>query len=189
MSRYLLRKVVLYVLTFFVAVSVDWAIPRLMPGDPISGLLARLQADPTAAEELQGYFTKSFGLDRPLWQQYLDFWRGLVQGDLGPSIAYVGSSVSDLLWAAVPYTLALLAAGDRLQLHRREPRRRARGAAEGARQHRAAGLVPADRDAVHVARARARVLRRLQVGAPPRLGRIRLLPAARMELGVRPQLR
>jgi peptide/nickel transport system permease protein len=107
-SRYLIRKVLLYLLTFVVAVSVDWAIPRLMPGDPITGLIARLRADPTAAEQLEGYFTESFGLDKPLWQQYLDFWRGLLQGDLGPSIAYVGSSVSDLLWAAVPYTLALL---------------------------------------------------------------------------------
>jgi peptide/nickel transport system permease protein len=108
MTSYLARKTSLYLLTFFVAVSVDWAIPRLMPGDPISGLIARLRADPTAAEELQGHFTESFGFDRPLWQQYLDFWRGLAKGDLGPSIAYVGSSVSDLLWNAVPYTLALL---------------------------------------------------------------------------------
>lgn len=108
MTRYLARKTSLYLLTFFVAVTVNFAIPRLMPGDPIAGLIARLQADPTAAEELSGYFSESFGLDQPLWRQYLDFWRGLLQGDLGPSIAYVGSSVSDLLWNAVPYTLALL---------------------------------------------------------------------------------
>ena len=108
MTAYLARKTSLYLLTFFVAVTVDWAIPRLMPGDPISGLIARLRADPTAAEELTGHFTESFGFDKPLWQQYLDFWRGLLHGDLGPSIAYVGSSVSDLLWNAVPYTLALL---------------------------------------------------------------------------------
>jgi peptide/nickel transport system permease protein len=107
-SLYLARKTFLYLVTFVVAVTVDWAIPRLMPGDPITGLIARLQADPTTAEELQGYFTESFGLDRPLWRQYLDFWHGLVQGDLGPSIAYVGSSVTDLLMNAVPYTLALL---------------------------------------------------------------------------------
>ena len=37
-----------------------------------------------------------------------NFWRGLLHGDLGLSIAYVGSSVSDLIWARVPYTLALL---------------------------------------------------------------------------------
>ena len=108
MARYLARKTSLYLLTFFVAVTVNFAIPRLMPGDPIAGLIARLQADPTAAEELSGYFSESFGLDEPLWRQYLDFWRGLLQGDLGPSIAYVGSNVSDLLLNAVPYTLALL---------------------------------------------------------------------------------
>ena len=108
MSRYLARKLLLYLVTFVVAVTIDWAIPRLMPGDPISGLIARLQTDPTAAEEMHGYFTESFGLDEPLWRQYLNFWLGLFHGDLGPSIAYVGSSVSDLIRAAIPYTLALL---------------------------------------------------------------------------------
>ena len=108
MTRYLARKLALYLTTFFVAVTIDWAIPRLMPGDPVQGLIARLRADSTASKELEGYFTRSFGLDRPLWQQYLDFWRGLFNGDLGQSITYVGSSVSELIWAATPYTLALL---------------------------------------------------------------------------------
>jgi peptide/nickel transport system permease protein len=107
LSRYLARKFAIYLLTFFVAVTIDWAIPRLMPGDPVSGLIARLQADPTAAQEMHGYFTESFGLDDPLWKQYLNFWLGLLHGDLGPSIAYVGTSVNDLIWEAVPYTLAL----------------------------------------------------------------------------------
>jgi peptide/nickel transport system permease protein len=107
-KRYLARKLVLYLLTFFVAVTIDWLIPRLMPGDPIAGLIARIQVNPTAAQELHGYFTESFGLDQPLWRQYLNFWLGLAHGDLGPSIAYVGSSVTDLIRAAIPYTLALL---------------------------------------------------------------------------------
>jgi peptide/nickel transport system permease protein len=107
-ARYLTRKIAIYLVTFFVAVTIDWAIPRLMPGNPVDGLIARLQADSTASQELHGYFTESFGLDQPLWQQYLTFWRGLLHGDLGPSIAYVGSSVSELIWAALPYTLALL---------------------------------------------------------------------------------
>jgi peptide/nickel transport system permease protein len=107
-TRFLARKIAIYLLTFFVAVTVNFAIPRLMPGDPIDGLIARFQADSTAAPELHGYFTESFGLDQPLWEQYLAYWRGLLQGDLGPSIAYIGSSVSGLIWAALPYTLALL---------------------------------------------------------------------------------
>ena len=108
MSRYFLRKSAIYLLTFFVAVSIDFAIPRLMPGNPIDSLIGRLQADSTASQELHGFFTESFGLDEPLWKQYLTFWRGLFHGDLGPSIAYVGSSVTELIWTAIPYTLALL---------------------------------------------------------------------------------
>lgn len=108
MKRYLARKIAIYLLTFFVAVSIDWAIPRLMPGNPIDGLISRLQADSTASQQLHGYFTESFGLDQPLWKQYLNFWYGLLHGDLGPSIAYVGSTVSELILQALPYTLALL---------------------------------------------------------------------------------
>ena len=108
MARYLARKTTIYLLTFFVAVSIDFAIPRLMPGDPVAGLISRLQADSTASQQLNGFFTDSFGLNEPLWKQYLTFWRGLLHGDLGPSIAYVGSTVSELIWQALPYTLALL---------------------------------------------------------------------------------
>ncbi len=108
MSRYLLRKITIYLLTFFVAVTIDWAIPRLMPGSPIDALIARLQTNATASETLHGFFTESFGLDKPLWSQYLSFWQGLLHGDLGPSITYVGSSVSELILKALPYTLALL---------------------------------------------------------------------------------
>ena len=108
MTRYLARKSLIYLLTFFVAVTIDFAIPRLMPGNPIDGLIARFQTNSNAAPELHGYFTESFGLNDPLWEQYLNFWRGLLQGDLGPSITYVGSSVSELIMQAVPYTLAIL---------------------------------------------------------------------------------
>jgi peptide/nickel transport system permease protein len=45
-GRYLFRKASFYAVTFVVAVTVDWAIPRFMPGDPIQGLLARMQAQP-----------------------------------------------------------------------------------------------------------------------------------------------
>jgi peptide/nickel transport system permease protein len=106
--RYLARKSFLYLLTFFFAVTIDWAIPRVMPGNPIDGLIARFQTNSTAAEDLHGFFTRAFGLDQPLWQQYLNFWQGLIHGDLGPSIAYTGTPVTQLIWHALPYTLALL---------------------------------------------------------------------------------
>ena len=108
MGRYLARKLAIYAVTFFVAVTIDWAIPRLMPGDPIDRLLSRMQAQPSASEALTGYYTQAFGFDVPLWQQYLNFWAALFHGDLGRSIANFPTPVSELILGALPYTLALL---------------------------------------------------------------------------------
>jgi peptide/nickel transport system permease protein len=108
MRRYLARKAGFYLLTFVVAVTIDWAIPRFMPGDPIQGLLARMQAQPGSAEALTGFYTKAFGLDVSLPEQYVNFWKGLFAGDLGISVWQFPRPVSSLIWHALPYTLALL---------------------------------------------------------------------------------
>jgi hypothetical protein len=73
-ARYLARKVVIYLLTFFVAVTIDWAIPRFMPGDPIEGSLAhaRPAGRTEAADRL---LHPGVRLRRPLWQQYPNFGR------------------------------------------------------------------------------------------------------------------
>ncbi len=97
-----------YLITFFVAVSIDWAIPRFMPGDPVQGLISRMHAQPESAEAISGYYTKAFGLDVPLWKQYLNFWVALFHGDLGTSIWQFPRPVSSVILHAVPYTLALL---------------------------------------------------------------------------------
>ncbi|HLU99000.1 MAG TPA: ABC transporter permease [Thermobifida alba] len=109
MRRYFGRKIFVYVLTFFAAVTINWMIPRLMPGDPIKSRLARASlSDSAAAEALYDYFNKMFGLDQPLWQQYLNFWVSLFQGDLGISIWNFPTPVTDLIMGAVPYSLGLL---------------------------------------------------------------------------------
>ena len=108
MRRYLARKVAFYLLTFVIAVTIDWAIPRFMPGDPIQGLLSRMQAQPGSQEALTGYYTEAFGLDAPWYEQYLNFWQGLFAGDLGTSVWQYPRPVSELILDAIPYTLALL---------------------------------------------------------------------------------
>jgi peptide/nickel transport system permease protein len=108
MARYLTRKICIYLVTFWVAVTIDWAIPRFMPGDPIQQLLSRMQAQPGAQQILTGYYTKAFGFNVPLWKQYLNFWAALFRGDLGRSIMDFPTPVSTLIFGALPYTLALL---------------------------------------------------------------------------------
>jgi peptide/nickel transport system permease protein len=108
MRQYFQRKLGIYALTFFVAVTVDWLIPRFMPGDPVQTMLARASLRPEASEAMQAYYTSVFGLDVPIWQQYLNFWNALLHGDLGVSIWLFPQPVTGVILRAVPYTIALL---------------------------------------------------------------------------------
>jgi peptide/nickel transport system permease protein len=49
--RYLTRKLITYVLAFFIGVTVDWALPHFMPGDPIQGMLSKYNVSNTAGYE------------------------------------------------------------------------------------------------------------------------------------------
>jgi peptide/nickel transport system permease protein len=102
------RKLLIYALTFWVAATIDWMIPRFMPGDPVQSLLSRYQVAPEALADLTAYYNGLFGLDQPLPVQYLNFWASLLHGDLGRSVYLGGAPVTDVIMAAVPYTLALL---------------------------------------------------------------------------------
>ncbi|MGD0861711.1 MAG: ABC transporter permease [Candidatus Limnocylindrales bacterium] len=109
MRRYFGRKLFTYLLTFFVAATIDWMIPRFMPGDPVAVLVAKTNGlSPTAARAMANYYYNLFGLNQPLPVQYLNFWNSLLHGNLGLSIYGNGTPVIDMIWGAVPYTLALL---------------------------------------------------------------------------------
>jgi len=83
-------------------------IPRFMPGDPVQTMLSRAALHPEAAEALHSYFTRAFGLDVPIWQQYLNFWKALFHGDLGISVYMFPQPVARVLMRAVPYDVFLL---------------------------------------------------------------------------------
>jgi peptide/nickel transport system permease protein len=107
--QYFLRKILVYIVTFIVAVTVDWAIPHLMPGNPVLTLMGRIQVqDPQTAQNLYHHYMRAFNLDLPLWKQYWYFWVSLFHGDLGTSIVQFPASVSSIILHAAPYTLALL---------------------------------------------------------------------------------
>ncbi len=108
MRRYFGRKLLVYVLTFCIAVTIDWMIPRFMPGDPISNMLSRTVLNADAAEIMYGYFSQAFGLDVPIWQQYINFWIALFSGDLGISVYLFPKPVLDVIMEAVPYDVGLL---------------------------------------------------------------------------------
>lgn len=108
MRRFLTRKLITYVLAFFVGATIDWGIPHLMPGDPVRLYLANFNLKPAGYEALYKTMSQAFGTNLPLWQQYLHYWGGLLTGNWGISFWDFPAKVSTLIFQALPYTLALL---------------------------------------------------------------------------------
>jgi peptide/nickel transport system permease protein len=108
-GRYFGRKALIYALTFVVAVTLNWLIPRFMPGDPVLRMLTRTSvSNPDAIAPMRAYYENVFGLDVPVWQQYLNYWAELFHGNMGISVWLFPAPVTGVIMGAVPYTLALL---------------------------------------------------------------------------------
>ncbi|MFW5981718.1 MAG: ABC transporter permease [Halanaerobiaceae bacterium] len=108
MGKYLFKKIIIYLITFFVAVTINFWLPRLMPGDPISQLLSRFSAMDGGREIIERQLRLLFDLDRPLLVQYFDFWKATLRGDLGVSIFQYPRPVIDIIKSGIVYTIILL---------------------------------------------------------------------------------
>lgn len=105
--KFLLRKVMLYVFIAWATLTLNFLLPRLMPGDPISLLVERLEGkiDPGAMDAI----AESYGItDDSLLVQYWDYLTSLFQGDLGLSISFHPTPVSEIVAGALPWTLGLV---------------------------------------------------------------------------------
>lgn len=109
---YLLRRIAQLILVIVIAVTVNFMIPRLIPGDPIeSALQTRMAMTGTVdvnVQEVAASYRAKFGLDKPLWQQYLTYWGDIFRLDLGVSLADFPQPVSSKVMSALPWTLGLL---------------------------------------------------------------------------------
>lgn len=101
MFRYLLTRLLYTLPVVWLVVSVVFLLIHLVPGDPILQMLGEgaAAADIHAARH-------AYGLDVPLGQQYLNYWKGVLRGDLGLSVRF-NQSVTHLIGQRYPYTLQL----------------------------------------------------------------------------------
>ncbi len=83
MVVFILKRLFLLLPTFLGVTLIAFSLVHLIPGDPIEIMVGERGMDPERHAELMA----EFGFDRPLWIQYLSYLGGLVQGDLGTSIA------------------------------------------------------------------------------------------------------
>ena len=105
--RFLARRLGFYLLTAWAAITLNFLIPRLMPGDPVELLVARMKGnvEPAAIDAMR----KAFGIsDASLWQQYVDYLVNLAHGELGRSITFYPAEVSTVIADSLPWTIGLV---------------------------------------------------------------------------------
>ena len=101
------QLVVSYVLTVFVLVTANFALPRALPGDPVDALLSGESPNYVHSEVIRAQLNEYYGLDLPVWEQYRKYLGDLATGELGTSIRY-NVPVGQLVAERLPWTLLLL---------------------------------------------------------------------------------
>jgi peptide/nickel transport system permease protein len=107
---YLGRRIGFYLVATWAAITMNFFIPRLMPGNPVELLVSRMSSQGELTQRSIHALTVAFGLDNnsSLLVQYGDYWLQLFHGNLGTSITYYPSTVGQVVMTALPWTVVLL---------------------------------------------------------------------------------
>lgn len=100
MLRFVFRRLLESIPVLLVVATLTFFMLRLAPGGPFD-------SEKNASPEILAEIGRHYGLDRPLFRQYLDYMGNLLQGDLGPSFKYSNRSVNELIAAAFPVSMEL----------------------------------------------------------------------------------
>jgi peptide/nickel transport system permease protein len=107
--RAIIRRLAVYALAAWVALTVSFLLPRVVPGNPVAGAVARASqsgnCNSQCIEAIKAQL--GFNVHTSLWDQYLAYWSHLLQGDLGHSWSE-NASVGSLILSYLPWTLVLL---------------------------------------------------------------------------------
>jgi peptide/nickel transport system permease protein len=106
--RYLLQRLGFYLFTAWAAVTINFFIPRLIPGDPVQSLITKNQGN-LSADAIQSLYVL-FGLDKneSLITQYFHYWAQLFRGDLGLSFTFFPTPVTSVIGDSLPWTIILV---------------------------------------------------------------------------------
>ncbi|WP_114560851.1 ABC transporter permease [Desertihabitans aurantiacus] len=111
LARYLLRRTLWLLVTFLAAMLLVFVLVRLVPGNPVDAIVAQMTrgggGSGEQVEAIYDNYMREFGLDQPIWQQFLVFVQNVLQGDLGTSFAQYPASVNSMIAQALPWSVAI----------------------------------------------------------------------------------
>jgi peptide/nickel transport system permease protein len=113
LKRYLIPRLIQYVLVIWLGITVVFLIPRLTPNDPVMRMIGVLRGrgstlEPGAMDGIIRDLTQMYGLEGSWLDQYWAFWGRLFRGDFGVSFFQFPTHVNQLIARAMPWTLGLL---------------------------------------------------------------------------------
>jgi peptide/nickel transport system permease protein len=107
--RLIIRRISFYVATAIVAISLDFFIPRVIPGNPVAAVLAKMQGAVITKATIRSLELQfGSGSKASLWAQYTHYWSTLLHGNLGISTSNGFEPVSSVIRGALPWTLGLV---------------------------------------------------------------------------------
>lgn len=108
--RYFLNKLAWFVVTFICAFILNFILPRLMPGNPVAAIVARLaqgMSSSTGMKQVYEQYAALFGTNKPMLEQFFLYVGNVSHGDFGPSFSQFPRPVLDIIRASIGWTVAL----------------------------------------------------------------------------------
>jgi len=100
MMGYIARRLLVAVPTVLVVITVAFFMMRIAPGGPFD-------LEQPMPEQIRQNILAAYGMDQPVWKQYLDYLAGLVRGDLGPSLKFRDKTVADIITEGFPVSATI----------------------------------------------------------------------------------
>jgi peptide/nickel transport system permease protein len=108
--KYFFNKLLWFVVTFVFAFILNFILPRLMPGDPVSAIVARMaqgMSNSTGVQAIYQQYTELFGTNKPMVEQFFIYIKNVFQGNFGFSFSQYPRTVADVLKASIWWTICL----------------------------------------------------------------------------------
>lgn len=107
--RYVIRRILFYAFAVWVAITIDFFIPRLAPGDPVAALVGKMSTKGYITPAMQQALSAMFGLDTqdPLWLQYIKYLGNILHGNFGVSMQYFPTPAMQIIGQDIWWSIML----------------------------------------------------------------------------------
>ena len=108
--KYFLNKLAWFFVTLVCAFVLNFILPRMMPGDPVAGIMSRLaqgMTNTTGVQAIYQRYADLFGTNKPMLEQFFIYVKNVLHGSFGDSISQYPRSVASVLGSSIWWTIAL----------------------------------------------------------------------------------